>query len=69
MNSTLRSPSTTVDTERSERMEKGVNPSRKTHEGVVRLARRAAVTRFKHQVGSIPTAFTKNKMKIIEKNT
>jgi hypothetical protein len=28
MNLVLRSPSTTVDTERSERMEKGVNPSR-----------------------------------------
>ena len=41
MNSTLRSPSTTVDTERSERMEKGVNPSRKTHEGVARFGKGA----------------------------
>ena len=29
------------------------------YECVVRLARRTAVTRFKHQVGSIPTTLTK----------
>ena len=31
---------------------------RQRYECVVRLARRTAVTRFKHQVGSIPTTLT-----------
>ena len=57
---TLNCPSTTVDSDSAETSGKGRKSTiNKNYECVVRLARRTAVTRFKHQVGSIPTTLTK----------
>ena len=56
---TLNCPSTTVDSDSAETSGKGRKSTiNKNYECVVRLARRTAVTRFKHQVGSIPTTLT-----------